>query len=439
MSSSYWISRSTVEATIPVVPKRTGLVRADGHAVRDDQGIHNYLGVTLFWAPYGMKHERDRILKHLDWLQTKGVDYIRILCECDWDGRSWSPAEWPDYQEIIAKTIDEAYDRGIRTQASLIGGQTADHMGVVNACIPVFKERIEKILYIEDVNEAARLDKATREQMAKMTQKLNAELPHLLGWSHPMGPWEEWSNEIKKSGGDLWILHTERDDADFHWRQVRQAYDFQAGAWTGSNQEGPGPQSSVDVMEEPLHLAMFRYLSHIMKCGFFTFHVGQGVTGKADANHGRPENMWEVPRIDEQFAALHMIEQFIPEGVQNWKVINNGRSDHPLPLDPAVSESHHENKNAGFWEGNAKYGSVNKNYVSAHQDGRFVGVLTGVNAWDGNARTLVGVSRYHMSVSAYNPVTGALVDTRRLAPSEQWTLPGRSDKQVGYIVVGKKG
>ena len=436
MSSSYWMSRSAAE--VPVVARRTGLVRAQGYAVGDDQGLHNYLGCTLFWAPYGMKYERDRILKNMDYLATKGVDYVRILCECDWDGRSWGP-ELPDYQEVINSTINALYDRGIRTQPTLVGGRAANHMEIVRQLIPVFKVNREKLVYIECVNEWTRLDKANREQLVEMTRALRKELPHIIGMSCIQGPWDEWFLECKKAGADLFIIHTERSEADGNWRQVRQAYDFSKGPWTGSNQEGPGPQSSVGQMEEPLHIGMFRFLSHIMKCGFFTFHVGAGVTGVPDSKYGRPANIWESPNIDAQFAALHMVEQFIPEGVQNWKVINNGRSDHPLPLDGHVSKRSDENENAGFWEGTeAKYGSVNKNYAVAHQDGRFIVALTGVNKWDGNSTTLVGKAHSRCTVAAWNPLTGEPIGGQPMDSFQDFRLPGREDKQIAYIVIGKR-
>jgi len=396
--------------------------------VRDDEGLHHYLGITCFWAPIGFKSEREHILRNLDWCQKKKIDYIRFLCEVDWAGREILPS-WPDYEAIIAETIDEVYKRGMRSQLTLVGGRNAPHMEVAAKVAHVVQQdRQHKVLYIEDVNEAARLDKVDRPMLQNMTNYLRSRVPNLIGLSHPMADWNEWKALMKSCGGNVWILHTERNDADFHWRQVRQAYDFASGEWVGSNQEGPGPASSVGILDDPRQLALYRFLSHMCRCGFFTFHVGAGVTGLVDPERGRPANFDEVPNIDVMIDALHSVEPWMPEGFQNWQVVNNGRDIHPLPLNGAVGK--------GFWERNSG-GSVNKNYMALGPDGRFVGVLLGVNIGpEGEDTTHVGTALRKCQVSAYDPVVG-LVDARTLASGEKWMLPGRADKMMGYVVVGR--
>ena len=54
-------------------------------------GVFHPLGLTFFWALYGWKYERERVLDHLTWLAPKGFDYLRILGEVDWVGRSIEP------------------------------------------------------------------------------------------------------------------------------------------------------------------------------------------------------------------------------------------------------------------------------------------------------------------------------------------------------------
>ena len=92
------------------VKKRFGIVRANGRAVQDDDGLFHPLGLTFMWALYGWKFERDRIYQHLDWMKQFGYDYLRILGEVNWTGRSIEPFGWPDYQQVLAEFVDYAYD-----------------------------------------------------------------------------------------------------------------------------------------------------------------------------------------------------------------------------------------------------------------------------------------------------------------------------------------
>jgi len=141
-----------------------------------------------------------------------------------------------------------------------------------------------------------------------------------------------------------------------------------------------------------------------------------------------------VDGIDEQYAALRMVEQWLPDGVQNWKVINNGRDTgpephHPLQLPDGLGD--------GFWEGDGdvEEGDCNKNYAAIGPDGRFMVGLFGLN--EGTARRS-GQALYGMHVDCFDSLTGAAVKQTDIAAGQWLTLPGRRDREMSYITVGQR-
>ena len=91
--------------------------------VFDDVGVFHPLGLTFFWALYGWKFEREKVLAHLAWLQTKRFDYLRILGEVDWEGRTIDP-QWPDYEANLQGFVDAAYAHGMRVEITIVGGRS---------------------------------------------------------------------------------------------------------------------------------------------------------------------------------------------------------------------------------------------------------------------------------------------------------------------------
>lgn len=417
---------------------RRGVVRLDGRAVRDDDGLHHYLGITFFWALYGWKFERDRMLQNLDWIASRGFDYARILGEVDWQGREIDPM-WPDYEEVLAQTADAMYERGIRAQLSIVGGVQPDHVDLTEKVGRVVASRPEKFVYLEAANEYYRSDKLTEAQLIWMVSRLKELVPNLLALSAPkpgiVGELERWAKLSAMVGAQVLPFHTDRNESDAHWRQVRQAYDFHLAQGTGSDQEGPGSQSSGGQLEDPRQQAIKRFLAHGAGAGFYTWHAGAGVQGVAIPSLGRPANLWETPNADAIVGALHVVEAHMPEGFQNWSIRNNGRSNHPLQLNPAEwPES--KDKTAGFWQGeSAAFGRVNKNYAMLGPNNEFRETVCGMNAPADGELWPAGRALGTMELQMFDPVGVAL--EAKIKAGEELHLPGRPDKQAGYIIVGR--
>lgn len=437
---------------------RTGIVRSNYKVVLDDGGEFHPLGLTWFPGLYMLKYERPRLMAHLKWFATKRFDYLRSLAECDWVGRDWGPY-WPDYDVLLQEYTDLVYDHGMRVEWTIVGGRQYDQNGVrrfVPATLAkrvsdALRDRAHKVMHYECANEWARLDKVSMEDLVKMGTVLSMSSPNLASLSCPQGEREHqatheqlisedkveefsgYSDMIsatKQAGCKAFTLHPRRSSHDSGWSHVRQGYDFKDFPGPTWNNEPEGPQSSVVSMTNTLQLTCTRLLGIMCGGAGYVLHVGQGVTGTASPAYGRPENMWEVVSIDEIMAAVRGCDDLMPQGVENWRVVNNGRSDHPLQLDPVT----------GFWESGIhdRAPAVNKNYAALAPNGvDFVVMLIGCKSAGTVGPVPGGKPRRLCYVRVIHPVTKEVITEQHLTTGEMLQVPGRGDSMAGYVVQGR--
>jgi len=439
MSDLLLLDGTSAETAPPTA--RTGLVYGDRKVVKDDLGIFHPLGLTFFWALYGWKFERERVVEHLSWIQTKGFDYLRILAEVDWEGRSIDPNEWPDYVDQLVNFVDTAYDAyGLRSEVTIIGGlqfdvntgaRRFDPCELAGRVSSALSGRAHKVMLYEMANEwdngwAGYSEKVTIEDMIDMADTVMSRAPNLVSLSCPAADdYESMKEATALVNASSFTPHIRRSDHDNGWSHVRQGYDFKDFDRVTWNNEPEGPQSSVESMDNPLQLACTRLLGIICGGSGYVLHVAQGVTGKADAAHGRPENMWEVPNIDFIMATVRNVDILLPDDVANWKCVNNGRDDHPLPVPDDY-----------FWEGDHPGPALNKNYA-AISDTEFVVMLIGVKSAGDTGPVSAGTARRACHVEAIDPVTLEVVVKAELAAGQSWTVPGRGDTMCAYVVRGR--
>lgn len=423
-------------------PARAGIVHTEGQAYRDDTGLFHPWGCTFFWAMQGMKHETDRVTAHLEYLASYAPNDVRILGEVDWkDGWHIDPHDL-DYELHLGRFMDAAYQRGIRTQITLIGGKHGDALvgTVIEKVARVVNNGRQHMLSLaEIVNERHRLNKMTFVNMEQAGKELRALLPnHLIALScpepkpanepeHLNAGFAAMRAAMTRAGANVFVQHKRRSDAEYGWDHVSQGYDFASLDEAGCDNEPEGPQSSVESEHRPLFISLGRITSVVCGGGKYIFHPGQMVTGHESPEYGRPANLWEVPRIDECLRAVSVADRVLPERVENWKVVNNARDDHPLPLPKPAFWSAPKYKQTGW---------INKNY-SAISPTQFVVVLTGVKAPADGELVVVGKARAACHVEAIDPVSGDRAEVRSLAAGEPWRLPGRRDTEAGYVVRGE--
>lgn len=413
-----------------------GIVRTSGRMLLDDRGPRHFLSTTLMWSVFGYRSERDQWLEDVRWCQSHGMDGIRTLGSVvgpSWAGRQTDPT-WPDYEDVLAGQIDTAFAHGLRQfPFTMLGDHYTDVHRATDRMLNVLRGREDKIGYVEIANEWGHAVEISQADLMTIALKVRQALPNtLLALSAPkVGQVDAMKALMKQIGGPLiFPRHTERKENDRNWRQVRQAYDFNSDPWTGSDQEPPGPASSVGELWKPRQLGAMRWLAHAAGCGVFVYHTGNGIRGNDDPSHNRQPRLAQIAGVEDQVAALHMAPRFLPEGVQNWKIENNGRDDkHPLQLPDAIDD--------GFWEGDkdVEPGDCNKNYAALGPDGRFLVGLFGLNEGDDRR---AGQALYDLHVDCFDSLTGALVKSVDLARNQWLTLPGRRDRESSYYIVGQR-
>ena len=408
----------------------------------DDGGIQNFLSTTFFWSVRGARNEEARWRKNLQFMKDKNLDgYRSIAAVTEWGDNSINPY-WADYEESLRKTIDVSFDEyGLRQfPLTVYGGGPLNFYELIDKVIRVCKPRPEKIGYFEVCNEVYTNSKLPEDMLKEGFRRLKAAFPNnLIALSCPKVSDTGWKNMLamaKELGAGVFPAHTERKENDRNWRQCRQCYDFNNSPLSGSDQEGPGPASSVGELWKPRQLGMKRWLGAGAGCGDFVHHTGSGIFGVADPSRNRQANIYETPGIDDQFEALRMVERWMPQGFQNWKIVNNGRDrEHPLQLPDAVKD--------GFWEGNGDIvkGDVNKNYAILGPAGRFYVGIFGLNG-DRNEEPYTerraGEALYSMNLKCFDSLTGILVREKTLHKGQWLTLPGRRDREISYIIEGQR-
>lgn len=415
--------------------RRAGVPRADGRAVVDDTGSFHPLGLTFMWALQGLKYEAEHLKANAEWAASKGFDFVRILAEVGWAGnRRIDPTqpEWSDWEALLGALLDNFYDGlGLRVEITIRGkGTNSDAIWLAQKVGDIVAaDRAHKVLDIETENEYSEGGDVLG-TLAAMAGELKRRVPNLIALSSP-GDAEAIKSESLDLGIKAMTWHSDRGDGDYKWRQVRQPYDFKDyGPLVVSNNEPPGPASSVATNTSPLQLAMLRAVGVMCGGAGFVLHTGTGVYGDGQVHPTagpRPANFWEIDNIDAIVAAVRGVDALLPEGVENWRVANTQWTP-PNPVAPF--QPHHH------WEGDSGDG-VNKAYSALAPDGRWVQMPCGVR---GHVRL---TASYPLSdVTVFDPLSLQPVpgfSGRSFGQGEAFDLPGGGqDAMVAYIIHGRK-
>ncbi len=422
-------------------PKRRGRVTAAGKVFRDDTGPFNPLGNSHFWAWWGWKFDRDRTKKNAEYV-APCVDFERTFGEMvggSWEDREINPA-WPDYEDIGKGVTDYLFGTlGVRQQLTIFGGGNVDRRKTVDKVKRIIRGREEAFLSIEISNEM-KLEPAESRPLA---QELQAEFPGLLvGTTAPWAATQEhgWTDasfdlDVCSIGFD----HSERQEGDEDWRQVRQGCETMHISKTKKNSEGPGFESSGAVLHDPLRLASLRSVGIVSGMAGYVMHTGAGIRGggKADQDRGRAANFWEYdgssanrPNLIETFRALAAGAAHIPADAPNWHGVKGHWPEHPLPADAVWSDD----------SANIDHGVV-RTYGSRTENG-FAVVAFGVR------RYALLTPRGSWNLKGYDMLTGALAFERSAQdgvafrvegdPSVWGDAPNQAGSSKAYLIIGTR-
>lgn len=421
---------------------RSGLVRPEGRMVRDDSGIFRPLGCSFFWAMQDFKGDRSHYGRNADWIASKGFDYARILCEVDWTGREIDPSSpaWADWKDILIGVIEDLYSRGVRTELTISGKGTKTDLRSLAMQVGdiVADGREHMVMNIEMQNEYTEGKGASLDMLSQMAVEVMNRVPNIAALSSP-GDAAALKDKAYRLGMTGYTWHTDRGGDDHKWRQVRQPYDFKDyRPFVTSNNEPPGPGSSVVTNTSPLQLAMTRFVGIMCGGAMYVLHTGTGVLGDGQPHPDvgeRPANFDEIDNIDAIVDAVRGIDELIPDGVENWTVANTQWKP-PQPVAPFQAHHHWAGDAPVDDKGNDNTSGVNKAYSALGPDGRWVQAPIGVRK-----HVILTASYPLREVSVYDPLTRAVVpgfSGLSFTQGETMQLPGGGqDAMVAYIIHGR--
>jgi hypothetical protein len=418
-----------------------GRVRADGKAVRDDNGRFLPLATSFFTWWWAYKNERDRGLRNLEEI-APWADELRAFGEVGgptWEDRVIDPRA-SDYEDIGKAATDEAFGRyAVRTQLSIFAGGTgADPDMTVRKVIKIVRGREEAFSSLETSNEGNGIDKATQRRIC---QQLQAEFPGMLiaTTSGGEGPFtaEAFDLDVASMATD----HSERGHGDEDWHMPRQGCETMGLPKVKDNNEPPGFESSVVVLHEPVRLASLRLVGAIAGSMVkYCHHTGAGVRlgGAADLKRGRASNFWEYdgssenrPSMAQAVAAYRACDAFVPEDAPNWRGVKGHWADTRLFADV-------------IWSDNAEasdHGCVR--VYGSYSDSAYAELVIGVRRFV-NLTQKAGA----YNVRAYDVQTGATVLDRAVGDGETFRLegdpnvwgsaPSQAGSSRAYLVVGQR-
>jgi hypothetical protein len=326
-----------------------GRVRAQNHAVADDNGPFNALGATMFWAPWGYKFDRARLERNLATLSGAGVDYIRVLGSVGggtWDERPIDP-RWPDYDQVISGLTDLAYDRyGMRVQWTLFGGAPFLPAGdartsVVERFAKLAGGREHKLFAFEIANEA-RFNgfegPAGFAELRRLGKQLNDRTAVLVALTAPSatGACETYAG----AGADVATMHYERSfGREGPLRVLRRpwgypaAYDQECRGQLPAvvfNNEPIGPESSVRSDADPSRIAAGFVMTFLANHAAYVLHAGPGVRGVVAPPLRNYANFDELPPFKPITTALAAAKTYLPAGLANWTRHEPGAGTAPI-------------------------------------------------------------------------------------------------------------
>jgi hypothetical protein len=410
---------------VPPTPSgRRGIVRLVGRAFTDDDGVWNPLGASLFWALWGERHDPDRLERNLAHLASKSVDYVRILGMVGtetWADRVIAPA-WPDYWDVVAQLFARLERLGLRAQVTIFADAQVmmPDPAAREDFVREWRRRYgqsPQVMFGEIANEHWQngLD-------ADEVRRLGAVLHGAAAWPVALSHTHDEAAAIQalyRGWPSVATIHYDRDTskADGMWRPVRQPWGWPGEYWPEGgpppvvvNNEPIGPDASVAADADPLRIALAYAVTFIAGNGAYCYHCGAGIRGggAADMARGRRANVDEYdPAI---LDGLSVLRRRLPAGLANWRRANAQWAEFP-------------------WDGTQHAddrGDLVQAYATSDGHRLVVAVMGARRAHTVTARVALDLERWH-------PVTGAVLDTVRVAAGDTFTLPA---DLPGYLLIG---
>jgi hypothetical protein len=415
-----------VDAAVPRAGRR-GLVRLDGRTFVDDDGPYLAVGASLFWALWGFQHDRPRLERHLEYLSSHDVDYIRVFGVIGprWQDRVVDPRQRA-WDQHLAGLLDLAHGTyGLRVELTIwqdteLTPTPAERMAVADRVAAVVAPRPQTVQYLEIANEGYATGWTDKKGEARqLASHLRSKTPHVVAVTSPATlERREIDSWYAGSSANLLTPHLPREAAGHgitaEWQYVRQTWDpWLATDLPWTNDEGKGPQSSVAADDDPLRLVMYAGMTWLCGGAGFVLHTGAGVGGgdAASKARGRVSNLWEVSNIERTLAGIAAMRRLLPADLPNWRRHNSNKrfSGYPWDIGP-IGRLIETNQ-------------LVRAYAATSPDGRIVAMPIGA------AAPVPFTPRFPMHIDVHDPMTGTLREAHdgafTLAPAGAAVLIGR--------------
>jgi hypothetical protein len=413
----------------PITPdEQSGVVHAEHKALVDDRGPFNVVAVSFFWLLWGLKFDRERTIRNLDY--CLGADVLRIFCCVGQPGDSWQDRiidpNWPDFQDVLADALYEMKVRGMRALVTIFADVTqnvpneSSRTAHVDRVLQVLLQHPECVCNVAISNEGIGFDGTSEinRHVARVQQQSAFLCSGLCSVEEPPATVFAARTERKTTGdGGMWE-HTE------------QPYDLKDTHLVASDEEPIGPQSSVAEDDDPLRNTAHAVCAWVCRAPIYCYHCGAGIRGggQADLDRGRHANFFDQPSFAPTLQMLRAARDFLPGDLAQWSNVchSNPRYEGiypfatgPLqPFDPSgwflKSYANLENRAAGRRLEQRRAGG---RYATRAASGRFVCWFTKIEK--------------DIPLQAYAPMTFDVYDMRgtlssvALQAGETYTLTVR--------------
>ena len=289
----------------------------------DARGPFNALGISFFWLLWGMRHDRERTLRNLDACQ--GADVLRIFCCVGQPGDSWGDRiidpTWPDFQDVLAASLDAMNARGMRALVTIFAdvtqylpdeGSRAAH---VERVCDVLNEHPERVYNVGISNEG--IGFPDHAEILRHVARVQEQTPFLVSSVC----------SIEDAPATVYAARTERKTTGDGgmWEHTEQPYDLRETPLIASDEEPIGPQSSVAEDDDPLRNTTHAACAWLMRAPLYVFHCGAGIRGggQADLDRGRPANFYDDPVFPPSLLMLRWARDFLPGDLAQWDGISH--------------------------------------------------------------------------------------------------------------------
>lgn len=328
-------------------PPPQGEIRLVNGAFHDLRGPFNPIGISFFWAPWGFKFDRERMLKNARFIgASKAIDYARIFGQVDWQNRPIDP-RWDDHLDILHGTVEALHAFGVRSQVTLLAGAGAAGVATrteremfVRRVVERFngvRER-EMLFGYEIANEAVGLNSSEGWQemrdLARLVKSLTTVPVAITSASHI----EPNIYADSRSFAAYATVHYDRDvsKADGYDRPTRQPWGW-PGEFSGNDlpetaidNEGIGPYSSVAEDRDPLRNVTRRAVAFIAGNAASLYHCGPGIYGDEPVKSGAPADFWNAQGIQPTLQGFRVLKTMLPAGLSGWNRTNHHWPNHPF-------------------------------------------------------------------------------------------------------------